>query len=173
MECRTKRIWGKSVISYISWFFILLPYLVLALLAIGNGPKMLWDFPLAILFSYIFYFVIGIGGIGCVSIGKKVACARDWTPHFHYIQGKLSFDVEKIVGIEFRRMEGNSDGLLQLRMWDYSYLVFHLSDNTTKALYLTKFSPKQYVQIQEELLKRKPDILVLCSAEKFLKKYKY
>jgi len=173
MECRTKRIWGKSVISYISWFFILLPYLVLASLAIASGPNILWYFPLAMLLSYIFYFGIGIAGIGCVSIGEKVSCARDWTPSFRYIQGKLNFKIEKIVGIEFRRMEGNSDGLLQYGMWDYSYLVFHLSDNTTKALYLTKFSPKQYVQIQEELLKRKPDILVLCSAEEFLKKYKY
>ena len=69
-------------------------------------------------------------------------------------------------------MEGNSDGLLQYRMWNYTYLVFHLSNDTTKALYLLRFSPKQYIQIQEELLKRKPDILVLCSAEDFLGKYK-
>ena len=172
MECRTKRIWGRSITSYFSWLFVLLPYLVWASLVIEVGPTMLWDFPFAILISYIFYFVIGIGGIGFVSIGESVACVRDWTPSFRYIQGKLSLKIEDIVGIEFKRMEGNSDGLLQYRMWNYTYLVFHLSNDTTKALYLLRFSPKQYIQIQEELLKRKPDILVLCSAEDFLGKYK-
>ena len=173
MECHTKRIWGKGVTSYISWFFILLPYAVSIFLVIMDRPKMLWDLPFAILLSYFFYITIGIGGLGYVSIGENIRTNRDLTPSFRYIQGKLDIKTKDIVGIEFTRLDGNSDGLLQYRMWDYSYLVFHLNNNTTKALFLLRFSKKQYHQIQEELIKHNPDILVLCSAEEFLAKYKH
>ncbi len=171
MECTTKRIWGASINAYISWFFVLVPYIALILLSVFEGHYILWGLPIVIVLSYLLYFIIGIAGIGYVSIGDKIYCPRDLTPRIQYIQGKLDFAIDQVVGIEFRRMEGNSEGLLQYRMWDFSYLVFYLEDNSTKALYLLRFSPKQYKQIQNEIIKRKSDILVLCSSDEFLKKY--
>ena len=172
MQCTIKRFYGKSIISYISWLFVLSPYLALFIIVTIDGMNFLWDLPFAILISYLFYFTIGIGGIGYVSIGKRIYCPKDLTPRVRYIQGKIDIPIEKVIGIEFKRMDGNSDGLMQYRMWDYSYLVFHLDDDTTKALYLVKFSTNQYIQIQKEILKLKPDILILCSAEEFIKKFK-
>lgn len=173
MEYSTKRFYGKSITSFFSWFFVLMPYFGALILFIIDGIDALFDFFIAIPISYVFYFIIGIGGIGYVSIGKNIYCPRDFTPSIRYIQGEINISIDHIVGIEFKRMDGNGDGQMQYRMWDYSYLVFYLDDNTTKALYLGRFSPKQYIQIQEEIMKRKPDILLMCSAEDFLKEYKY
>ena len=47
-------------------------------------------------------------------------------------------------------------------------LVFYLKDNTKKALCMNKFSLKQYSQIENEILKRNPEILVYRSAEEFV-----
>ena len=173
MDCSSKRIYAFGLMAYISWFGVALPYITLLVIIILHGIIMACFIPAAFALSYLFYYIIGISGIGYVSIGKRIKCPRDWTPTSRFCQGKLDFPIDDVFGIEFKRMDGNSEGYLLPRMWDFTFLVFYLKDGSTKALYLNRFSTKQYLEIQSELLKRKPDILLFCSAQDFLKLFKY
>ena len=47
MQCTIKRFYGKSIISYISWFFVLSPYLALFIIVTIDGMNFLWDLPFA------------------------------------------------------------------------------------------------------------------------------
>ena len=168
---QTKRYWGKSITSVVAWIMVLFPYLIIIPALSLRVDALLFVTLGAVVVSYVFYVIAGIFGIGHVSIGERVRCQRDWAPPFYYIQGKLDFAVKDITVIEFGHLEGNSDGIPMYRMWDLSYLFFYLSDGSTKVLYLGRYSPRQYIQIQKRLLDINPSIEVLYSAEDFIKKF--
>ena len=165
---------ANSVLSYISRIFVYFPIVVAIILSINNSNLLVVFIVIGSLMSYLLYNCNFCWYLGFLKFTNEfIYTPNDFVSKITRLQYKEKIYYKDICAIEFRDIDGNSNGESLWKASCISYIEITTNDNFLHRIAIGKYSHKQWKNIEKEFTERVPDLLILKNADELIKFRKY
>ena len=174
---KTTRMLGRNPIIFLIVVILLLPLILPPIGFIFIGNTDLWPLMLMIAIPWFaFFFYCGAPEfLGLISFSEDKLTVRTVKPRCFSLEPfAFRIDYHDICGISFRLRDGdrNDEVSMKMRAWDVAMVELTANDDSKRYILLFPFAKKQWIRLENELLKRNPEILVLDTAKELIEKTK-
>ncbi len=164
---------ANSIYSYISRLVVYFPFILGTILSSTLFPKDVFFFIGGIILSYLLYCCNFCWFLGYLKFKKEfLYIPSDFAPRISRLQYKEKIYYDEICAIEFKFRDGNSRGKPLWKADCINYLEIITNDNCIHRIAIGKYSHRQWKKIENEIVNRTHDVLVLQKADELIKKIK-
>ena len=165
---------ANSVFSYINRIFVYSPIIVAIIISINNFNYIFEFIAIGLFLSYIIYSCNFCWYMGFLIFRYDfLYTPNDFVTKVTRLQYREKIFYNDICAIEYKDMDGNSIGKKLWKANNVSYIEITTNDNHIHRLAIGKYSHKQWKNIEKEIIKRVPNVLILKSADALIKYRKH
>ena len=140
------------------------PYLFTTFFII-EGMMLFWLL-LCLIVSCLIYLTSGIRTIGILTIDKeKINVKKNLAPKSLCFQQEINVNLNDIEFIEFSYITHDKDPI-----WTMPFMNLYLSNDKLVTINVFPYSKKQCIEIESNLIKNNPNIIILKSAQETIYK---